>query len=332
MYKDDFHALAAKLGYEDDMVTTISRTVPSYYHPFHLIVAKKEKIKIRHIDSPGKKSSLRALQKAINKKLLSPEINCLPASMVGSVKKKDLFAHLIPHIGQPTVVCMDLENCFPNISHKRLFNVWRDDLGYADDLAKILNRLTTYRGYLPQGPPTSPLLCNFALSKMAAEITALCEANNLTYTQYVDDICISGDDNVVRAVIGEVYKIANAHGQKINTKKTEIMDRKHQQRSAGVILNNEPKLLKDYGNSIVGEIRTFEATGLVSSGEKLHIMGKILYLQRFSKKDAERIKEIFNIALLSCMEVDQNLPKSGNVKRCFHHVKNRYNDSRCKYL
>ena len=332
MYKNDPSALAAKLGYEEEVFKHIVAHVPDYYRPFHLVITKNGMQKIRHIDSPSKRSALQQLQKKINKRLLQTEIGLLPIQMVGSIKKKQLFYHILPHVNQPTVVCMDLENCFPNISQKRIFNVWRYDLGYTNELAKTLTQLTSLRGYLPQGPPTSPLLCNFALSKMSTEIAELCAANGLVYTQYVDDICISGDDNVARAIIGEVHKIASTYGQNIKDIKTEIMDQKHRQRSAGAILNQQPRLLKSYGDKIIREIRVIEQRGIITSGEKLHIIGEILHLQHFSKTDADRIRTIFGGVLQNLAELDQKYPKPGNVKRCFHQMKNRYNNSRCQYL
>ncbi len=332
MYKDVFSALATRLGYEEETLRYIINRTPDYYHPFHLITSKNNKQKTRHIDSPGKKSVFRQLQKKINIVLLQPEIGLLPVSMVGSVKKKQLFEHILPHINQPTVVCMDLENCFPSISQSHIFNVWHYDLGYSNDLSKVLKKLTTIRGYLPQGPPTSPLLCNFALSKMSSEIATLCNANDLTYTQYVDDICISGDDNIVRAVIGQIHKITSSYGHSIKDIKTEIMDQRHQQRSAGVILNQQPRLLKSYRDKIVSEVRVIQQRGIITSGEKLHIVGEILHLRRFSKADADRIGLIFNSCLQKLAELDQRLPKPGNVKPCYPYIKNRYSSNRCKYV
>lgn len=332
MYKNDFSALLNKLDYEEILFNHIINKAPSYYRPFHLIVVKKGVKKVRHIDSPGKASALSALQKRINKKLLLTDIGQLPACMVGSIKGKDLFKHIEPHVDQPTVICMDLQHCFPNISQDRIFNTWHKTLGYTPELSKKLTQLTTIRGYLPQGPPTSPLLCNFALSRMAVEIEAVCAANGLVYTQYVDDICISGDDVLARAVISEVYKIVKSYGQNVKDVKTEIMDSRHQQRSMGVVLNTNPKLIEEYANSIVDEIRAFGGRGIITTDEKLRVVGRLFYLQRFNKADVTRIKAILNSTLLNLSQIDKKTPKTGNVGRCYHGLKNRFNKKRCKYL
>src|SRR5581483_5314168 len=140
MYKDDFSALAAKLGYEEDVLRHIAAKSYDYYEPFHLIITKNGKTKTRHIDNPGKKSALGQLQKKINKQLLLPEVSRLPSEMVGSIKGRNLFNHLLPHVNRPTVVCMDLSNCFPHISNRRLYNIWRRELGFSEELATLLNR------------------------------------------------------------------------------------------------------------------------------------------------------------------------------------------------
>lgn len=332
MYKNSLSSLVKKLEYEEIVFNHITKKAPSYYQPFHLIISKNGKTKTRHIDSPGKKSALSLLQKRINDKLLLTEVSILPEPMVGSIKGKDLFKHIEPHINQPTVVCMDLQQCFPNISQQRIYDTWSKILGYDPELSKCLTKLTTIRGYLPQGPPTSPLLCNFALSMMADEISALCSANALAFTQYVDDICISGDDAVARRVISEIHKIVKSYGQNIKDVKTEIMDSRHQQRSMGVVLNKDAKLTNSYASSILEEIRAIKERGVITTGEKLHIVGQILYLQKYNKKNGLRIRTILNEALLSLSLIDKKMPKSGNVRRCFHGLKNRYNNSRCKYV
>ena len=332
MYKNNLFSLLSKIEYEEAVFDHILSKVPTYYQPFHLVTVKNGKKKTRHIDSPGKKSALALLQKRINDKLLVSEIAQLPECMVGSVKGKDLFKHIEPHVGQPTVVCMDLQHCFPNISQQRIFNTWNKTLGYNSELAKKLTQLTSLRGYLAQGPPTSPLLCNFILSKMANEISAVCAANGLVYTQYVDDICISGDDVLARAIIGEVHKIVKSHGQDIKDVKTEIMDSRHQQRSMGVVLNKDARLIKNYADSIADEIHAIKDRGLITTGEKLHLVGKILYLQKFNKQDAYRMRNLLNEALIELSQIDKKVPKKGNVRRCFHGLKNRFNNSRCQYL
>lgn len=332
MYKADFSHLSAVLGYDELVLRHIIKQAPSYYRPFHLILVKGSKTKTRHIDSPGKKSALHVLQKRINKRLLIPEIGLLPANMVGSIKGKDLFKHLEPHVGKETVVCMDLQSCFPHITQQRVFNVWKYDFGYSSELAKALTQITTLRGYLPQGPPSSPLLCNFVLRKMANEIAALCELNALDYTQYVDDICISGDSVVARAMISEVHKIATKYGQSIKDIKTDIMDSRHRQKSAGGILNHSLKLPRGYANLVARDMHSIKDRGLITTGEKLNILGRILYIQHFSKEEAIRLKVILNDMLHGLSELDQDFPKAGNVKRCFHALKNRYNDSRCPHL
>ena len=205
--------------------------------------------------------------------------------MVGSVKKKQLFDHILPHVNQPTVVCTDLEKTVFRAFRINVYSMCGDtNLATPISWQRHLRNSLHFVENLPQGPPTSPRLCNFALGKMSAEIAIVCEANNLMYTQYVDDICISGDDNVARAVIGQIHKVATANGQRIKDIKTEIMDQRHRQRSAGAILNQQPRLLKSYGNKIVGQIRVIEQRGLVTSGEKLHIVGEILHLQVFLRR------------------------------------------------
>jgi hypothetical protein len=131
-----------------------------------MITTKKDgSVKVRHIDNPHKSLPLRGLQQAINKHLLKTEAAGLDVSLVGGIEKRSMLKHIEPHVGKKTVVCMDLSNCFPNISFERVAGTW-GSLGYSADIAQLLSEATTYRGYLPQGAITSTLLCNFTLSPL----------------------------------------------------------------------------------------------------------------------------------------------------------------------
>jgi hypothetical protein len=325
-------ALAAQLGYTENQLFEIATHVNEYYESFHLSVKKPDgKTKVRHIDNPHKKYPLRGLQKAIHTKLLVPEVKLLPSPLIGGIKGRKLIEHLNSHTGKPTVICMDLQNCFPNISQQRVFKTWQY-LGYNDELAKLLARITTIRGYLPQGPPTSPLLCNFVLSDMAREIEALCTANNLAYTQFIDDICISGDDHVTRAIVGEIHRIAHSYGQTINNDKTDIMDSKHRQHSMRIALNNKPKVQQKYIHDLLYELKTQAATGTMCSGEKMRLWNKICYLSIYSSTEAARLKELFNTAMQGVAVYDGKLSKNGSIRPCWRYKKDVWGRQKCPLL
>lgn len=316
--------LAGTLGYTEQAMREIILHAADYYRPFHLVVTKPNgKVKERHIDNPHKKLPLKALQTAINKKLLVPAADTLPKNLIGSMPKRKPIEHIQPHIGQPTVVCMDLANCFPTITHKQIVRVWRDLFGFNDELAVLLADATTFQGYLPQGPPTSPLLCNFALRGMATEIAAYGTKNDLNYTQFVDDVCISGNDVAARNAINHVYKVASAHGQTIKTSKTEVQDSSERQLSGNLVLNKGARVQRKYIDELVHAIKAAAATGEVSTGQKASLLGKIQNVKTYSQKQGARIEQIYNDAMREVSFYEGSFPKKGVVMNCPHFAKRR---------
>lgn len=331
-HKNHLGSLASRLNYGEDTLAEIIDNATRYYRPFHIVVEKPDgKKKTRHIDNPYKKLPLRALQMAIKKELLNSQSKNLDLSLVGGIKKRSMISHLEPHIGKQTVVCMDLSNCFPNIDSGRVLRMWRDELGYSDDLAKLLTKATTYRGYLPQGAPTSSMICNFALNQMAKEIRELLASNGLSYTQYIDDICFSGDDNVARRMIGEVHRITYSYGQRINKAKTEIMDTKHRQQMMGITVNARTKVNVTYVNSVARRINTEIQAGYINNGAKLSIVGQILHVKKYDEKAASHLERLLNAKVIGVY--DGNLEKNrGEIKTCWQYRFNRTRGLKCRHL
>lgn len=331
-HKNHLGSLASRLNYSEDALVEIIDNASRYYRPFHIVARKPGgKRKIRHIDNPYKKLPLRALQVAIKKELLNSQSGKLDPSLVGGVKKRSMISHLEPHIGKQTVVCMDLSNCFPNIDSGRVFRMWRDELGYSNDIAKLLTKATTYRGYLPQGASTSSMVCNFTLNQMAREIRELLASNDISYTQYIDDLCFSGDDNVTRRMIGEVHRITYSYGQRVNKAKTEIMDTKHRQQTMGITVNARTKVNSSYLNSIAKRIDTETQAGYISSGAKLSIVGQILHVKKYDEKAAAHLERQLNAKVVGVYE--GNLEKSHDeIKACRQYQFGRGREVKCRHL
>lgn len=64
-----------------------------------------------------------------------------------------------------------------------------------NDKSKIINLVTNEFDKLPQGAPTSPIMCNIVMTPYDYAITKYCRKHNLIYTRYADDILISSRVN-----------------------------------------------------------------------------------------------------------------------------------------
>lgn len=118
--------------------------------------------------------------------------------------------HVRPHAGAAVVVTADVKNFFPTTRAERIESWWRERV--EREAAALLTLLTTDRGGLPQGAPTSPALSNavnLALDEKLAHRAAVAGAR---YTRYCDDLAFSwprgnvppsGFERSVRGVLHE---------------------------------------------------------------------------------------------------------------------------------
>jgi RNA-directed DNA polymerase len=105
----------------------------------------------RPIDAP--KERLQFIQKRINKRIL--QRTQIHKAVFGAVRGKRLRDNLQLHVGKPMVANFDLEQFFSNIASGQVYKIFCA-IGTAPDVARVLTRLTTLRGRLPQGAPNQP--------------------------------------------------------------------------------------------------------------------------------------------------------------------------------
>jgi RNA-directed DNA polymerase len=68
------------------------------------------------------------------------------------------------------------------------------------DTANVFTKLTTLKGVLPQGAPSSPVIANLVAVEMIKEISSFVEPFNITFTSYLYDLCFSSNTNFKRLV------------------------------------------------------------------------------------------------------------------------------------
>jgi RNA-directed DNA polymerase len=213
---------------------------------------------VRTIEAPGEK--LKALQRRILHKLLNPL--ALPEAATGFVRGRSVVDNARPHVGMAVVINLDLADFFTSISEQRVVDLFQA-LGWDLEAAKILARICTSDGRLPQGAPTSPALSNLVCRKLDARLEALAEKLKGHYTRYADDITVSlpglgfnrrlrphhgprasgrpsrprGPGRSLLTLLGEIIK---GEGFAIQRRKRVRIQRSHQRQTAtGLVVNQK---------------------------------------------------------------------------------------------
>jgi RNA-directed DNA polymerase len=162
------------------------------------------------------KGRLKAIQSLIYKKILS-KIG-LPEYVMGGVKSRSSIQNAAKHKGKKYKFQTDLKSFFDTVSHDSVFKTLISR-GFGSQVAHLITKLTTYKGCLPQGASTSPALANLVFLSVDAEIQAICETRNITYTRYVDDLTFSSHFDF-KDLTSRFLEIIMTKGFKISHNKT----------------------------------------------------------------------------------------------------------------
>ena len=201
--------LAFALGVPVAALVSLAENAPRHYRPFRLIRGDKK----RPIDNPDR--ALKDVQRRIRSKLLA--IQPLSASVHGCVKHRSPLTNASTHQGQPSVASVDIRDFYPNVDFNRVYRLWVK-LRFGPKLAGLLTKLTTIRGRLPQGAPTSDALANLILCPVDDEITAIADTLQLSYSRYLDNLDLAGIRS--RECIPLVIDVLRNEGFSVRHRKT----------------------------------------------------------------------------------------------------------------
>jgi RNA-directed DNA polymerase len=168
-------------------------------------------------------SILNRVLKRLNKYLIS--YVDFPSVYQGGIKGRSNISNAAIHKGKRFALSTDLKDCFPSISNDDIYKALKD-LGFSPNIARAITLLTTRKGRLPQGFPTSSTLCNIVTMPMVIELQKLCIDKGILLSIYIDDITCSCPKPFLEYV-PEILGVISSHGFKVNYKKTHYSTYHH---------------------------------------------------------------------------------------------------------
>ena len=190
----NYRGLYWRFGYytsltEDDISAIMEgHVLPKRLRYRHFTVPKKDGSE-RALMEPG--ATLKEVQKFIKGRYLSrPKVH--PASLAFQ-SGLSIADHAWAHAGANIIITADIQDFFPNTHHWRVYEWWMQQT-YWEPEAKFLTKVTTYRGGLPQGAPTSPALSNLVNHRLDTLLYQRTKRSGGTYTRYADDMVFSWPD------------------------------------------------------------------------------------------------------------------------------------------
>jgi len=211
----------------------------------------------------------------------------------GGVSGRSPKSNAEKHIGARVLVTVDVKKFYDNVDHRAVFRTLRE-FGYSTAVAGLLTKLTTRRGLLPQGAPTSNVIANLVLTR-PVDVPTRAEAEKTTtrFTRFVDDIALSGDNP--SAHIGDVARRLSSCGLSIHRgEKLRIRPRSMPQKITGLNINSgRPTVPRQYRDKVRSEIH-----GLATISDPAKraeaarkISGRIAYLRQFHPAAAQLLAD-----------------------------------------
>lgn len=210
----------------------------------------------RHIHAPQRE--LKTVQRKIGdalwkyQKEIWKKNNTNPIISHGFEKGKSILTNAKVHRDKRYVMNIDLENFFESFHFGRVKGYFLKNKNFElpEEVATIIAQLVCYRGMLPQGAPSSPIITNMICNIFDIRIAKLSKKYRLNYTRYADDLTFSTNDKK----FGENYPIfyqelireVEKAGFTINSKKTRLLYKDSCQEVTGLVVNKKINVNKAY--------------------------------------------------------------------------------------
>lgn len=203
----------------------------------------------RVIDKPNDK--LKWIQRKLSEKLYKIHSDYITQNGIktsvshGFEKNKSIITNAYRHKNKKYLLNIDISDFFSSFNFGRVQGYFYKsrEFMFTKEVATIIAQLVCYKGKLPQGAPTSPIISNLIFNIVDLQILALAKKYKLNYTRYADDMSFSTNDKVFEKeylnFIQELSELLVKNGFEINQNKTRLEYCSSKQEVTGLTVNNK---------------------------------------------------------------------------------------------
>jgi RNA-directed DNA polymerase len=283
--------LSFKLRVPISELLDLAANAEQHYRPFW---KKFKNGSWRYLEPPDDR--LMMVQDSIRQELL---VN-IPVSEIvhGCVKRRSPLTNAAVHVRSPNVASVDVKHFFPSVTNRMVYRVFREVVGVGPDLARLLTRLTTRCGHLPQGAPTSDVLANLVLSPVDHEVEKIARERDLRPSRYVDNYDFAGVRT--REAIGPTVKALQRVGLAVRHKKTFNAGPHAPHIVTGLTVNSArptvTRKAREAARIQVYELITARGRGTNTQALELSLRGRLIHIGRTNASFVERMKRQLTLA------------------------------------
>lgn len=216
--------------------------------------------------------------------------------MFGFVSGRGIRQNAESHVQKRTVINIDLEDFFSQVHFGRIYGALQSKpYCLSKEVAQAIAQISCFKGVLPQGAPTSPILTNIVCRSLDNCLIQLARENRCSFSRYADDITFSTYSGNIPSdivytddtglVIGEkLSNLLSSNGFIANRKKISIYNNSCRQQVTGLTVNDKVNVPRSYirklrvilyrciKNGVYCTVKEYVKLGLCSSKRILDII------------------------------------------------------------
>lgn len=264
------HHVAALFGLQYPQLSSlIYKGEEVRYRVFEI---KKKTGGTREIAAPRRK--LKAMQRRLA--ALLEETYIPKPSAHGFIRDRNIVSNAERHLDKRFVFNVDIAGFFDAIHFGRVRNLFMaPPFSIPKAPAIVLAHMCCFKGRLPQGAPTSPVITNLVCRGLDRDLQRLAKLHRATYTRYVDDLTFSFTCKRSRlpgaivlfsedkAVPGQVLtEIIQSHKFSLNPIKTRLHGKHQRLDVTGLVVNDFVNVRRAFVRRTSSMLYAWETFGL----------------------------------------------------------------------
>lgn len=253
----------------------------------------------------------------MQKKILHTIIDFVdfPDYLQGAIQDADLPRDYIHdaelHSGREVVLKEDISAFFSTTKSEFVYKMWKYFFNFPHEVANILTKLTTYKGFIPEGARTSPAVANLVFWDCEPDLELSLRQKGYIYSRYIDDITVSFVERIgveeIQEITAKIYGMFLRTGLKPNRKKRDIQTKNKRIHNLNMDSGKPtlPKVERYKIRAAVHNLEELARTGVSWDGIKKEfnkVNGGVQLLKRLHPNEAgkyvEKLSEIKKQALL----------------------------------